>query len=97
MLKVNFTNAEELKLTTGSQVKLSSVVAEAEVVIEVAEKISKGVVSLPHGFIGDGGILQDMTRSGVNYKRLASSSSMDVPSATPAWNAIPVTDTTLSN
>lgn len=96
LLQVNVADAEELDLTDGSRVRLSSEVTYVEVVIEVTDAISKGVVSLPHGFSENKGIMQGVTSSGVNYNRLASSSAMDVLSATPALNGIPVTLTALS-
>jgi anaerobic selenocysteine-containing dehydrogenase len=96
VLEINTADARALKLNNGSLVRLASEVAHVEVVVELSDRISKGVVSLPHGFNENEDILQGVTSPSVNYNRLASGSGIDVPTATPALNGITVTLTAIA-
>ena len=91
VLELHPDDAATFNLASDELVDLSSGLATLTVIAEVTDKISKGVVSLPHGFSEHKNLLQSTAASGANYNRLAASSIIDVPSGTSALNGIPVT------
>ncbi|GLZ34635.1 molybdopterin-binding oxidoreductase [Lentzea sp. NBRC 105346] len=88
-LLVNTSDARELGLTDGGQAQVSSRVGKIEVTVEVTDDISRGVVSMPHGWGHD----QPGTRTtvarehaGVNVNLLTDDLRLDPLSGTAVLN-----------
>jgi anaerobic selenocysteine-containing dehydrogenase len=86
-------DAAEQGLHHGGNARVTSVAGCVEAVVEVSDEISRGVVSLPHGWGHDrpGTRTAVATRNpGTNSNVLAPGHLVDVPSGNAAVNGIPV-------
>lgn len=79
-------------LGDGDLVRVSTAIANVEVVMRINADIAPGVVCLPHGFSAGQTPLQAVAQShpGVNSNALAAANYVDVPSGTVALNGIAV-------
>ena len=92
-LIVHPADAAELGLRQGSKARVTSEAGSVEALVDVSDEISRGVVSLPHGWGHDRpGTRQSVARekAGANSNILAPGHLIDVPSGNAAVNGIPV-------
>ncbi len=81
-------DAERLSLADGDRAKLNTRSGEAEVVVEISERMQPGHVSLPNGFGIDAGIaIGGPTRTGAATNELTSSDHRDFFAGTP-WHKL---------
>ncbi|ALJ21867.1 molybdopterin-dependent oxidoreductase [Microbacterium sp. No. 7] len=86
-LRISPQDAAERGLETGDTTRVSSAAGELEVLVEVTDRMPRGAVSLPHGWLHstEGVHMETATaRPGSNSNVLADEQQVDVPS----WNAI---------
>lgn len=86
-------DAARLGLSTGARARVESRIGCVEVGVEISERMTPGVVSLPHGWGHDrpGTRLSVASRRpGVNANRLVDDALVDGPSGTSVLNGIPV-------
>ena len=83
-------DAAELGLVQGSNARVTSEAGSVEALVDVSDEISRGVVSLPHGWGHDrpgtrNAVARD--KAGTNSNLLAPGNLIDVPSGNAAVNA----------
>jgi anaerobic selenocysteine-containing dehydrogenase len=86
-------DAAALGLAQGSNARVTSEAGSVEALVDVSDEISRGVVSLPHGWGHDRpGTRQSVASAnpGANSNLLAPGHLVDVPSGNAAVNGIPV-------
>jgi anaerobic selenocysteine-containing dehydrogenase len=86
-------DAERLRLSDGTRVRVRSRAGELEAPLVVTDEVMPGVVSLPHGY-GHGARGARMKvaseRAGVNSNRLTDEHGLDALSGNAILNGIPV-------
>jgi anaerobic selenocysteine-containing dehydrogenase len=91
--QLNPDDAHRLGVATGDQVRITSRVGHIEIPAEVTDIVSRGVVSVPHGWGHDMvGTRMDVARrkAGVNSNILSDDKAMDPLSGNSVLSAIPV-------
>jgi anaerobic selenocysteine-containing dehydrogenase len=86
-------DAQERDLQTGATACVTTTTGEIQVVVQVSDRMARGVVSLPHGWLHDGLDTRLSTarlRPGANSNRLADGQAVDRPSWTSVLNGFPV-------
>jgi anaerobic selenocysteine-containing dehydrogenase len=87
-------DADRMGASTGDHVRITSRVGHIEIPVEVTDTVSRGVVSVPHGWGHDmAGTRMDVARrkAGVNSNILSDDKAMDPLSGNSVLSAIPVT------
>jgi anaerobic selenocysteine-containing dehydrogenase len=87
-------DADRMGASTGDHVRITSRVGRIEIPVEVTDTVSRGVVSVPHGWGHDmAGTRMDVARrkAGVNSNILSDDKAMDPLSGNSVLSAIPVT------
>lgn len=84
-LIMNPVDAEELGLSDGQMVKLTTEAGHETIELEVTELTRKGYIMIPHGF----GLVYDGIKYGANVNRLTKNTHRDRIAATPIHRYIP--------
>jgi anaerobic selenocysteine-containing dehydrogenase len=87
-------DAQRFGVANGDQVRIASRVGHIEIPVEVTDSVSRGVVSVPHGWGHDmAGTRMEVARrkAGVNSNILSDDKAMDPLSGNSVLSAIPVT------
>jgi formylmethanofuran dehydrogenase subunit D len=84
-LAMNPSDAKDLGLSDGQQVRVVTEAGEAVIELEVTGQARKGQVIIPHGF----GLVYEGIASGVNVNRLTRSSHRDRFAGTPLHRYVP--------
>jgi len=82
---MNPADAEELGLSDGQTVRVTTEAGQETVELEVTELTRKGYIMIPHGF----GLLYDGVKYGPNVNRLTKNTHRDRVAATPIHRYIP--------
>jgi anaerobic selenocysteine-containing dehydrogenase len=93
-LHIHPTDAERLRLATGSTASVRSAVGAIEAEVEITDTVREGVVSLPHGWGHDRPgtrLATAAAHAGVNSNVLTDPAPLDPLSGTAVLNGIPVT------
>ncbi len=78
-------NADDLKVTDGEMVKITTETASVEIELEITEATRKDMVLIPHGF----GLKYNGVEYGINVNRMTSSFHRDRFAATPFHRYVP--------
>ena len=84
-LAMNPSDAQNLNLSDGRQVRVITEAGEAEIELEVTDQVREGQVIIPHGF----GLVYEGSTFGVNVNRLTRSTHRDKFAGTPLHRYVP--------